>query len=71
MLLIGMFQLRGVNDGVVRPDEREGYGDDGRDSYGGTQGGPDSTISKLGTIGQHNQFTTSKGCIRDGSILAA
>jgi hypothetical protein len=45
--LVGMFELRGVYDGVVGADEREQEGDAGRDAERGSYGRPNGAFLEL------------------------
>ena len=51
MFLVGMFELWGVDDGVVGTDDRENDGGDKCDADRGAQGGDDGVLLELKAIG--------------------
>ena len=58
MLIICVFQFRGVDDGIVRPQDREGEGDQDHRSHGISQSGKDGILVELGaTVSNDRSYT--------------
>ncbi len=58
MLIICVFQFRGVDDGIVRPHDREGEGDQDHRSHGISQSGEDGVLVELGAIVSNDRSCT-------------
>lgn len=54
MFLVGMLQLGGVYDAIVRPEKREAYCDGGSDAQRGSQGSKHGVLLELGPGGSRS-----------------